>query len=403
MSASSRNFANAGNGPLGNLQFQIGPDGTLRFVPMQTTTESSTESTPPVEVQDPESIAREEESSRIAMERWERFREMNQAKRLAKIPPPPNPEMITYPLADRDVTYPIEIPEDPNWVWVSHRDHPGQWRRIGTPIKEEEVGSTYFREPNRPQTYQPIHRGLNAGQESLMTDDQLKESLRGWNLPTKGDRYSIFDRVVRVKTNPTVMQKLTGNEPLTEQERQYVLGGDRYPKSANLLQAEREQGMRDREAFLSRRAQTPQATPSSLNQPSTNNPLQGTTTTTTTSQPPNVVQPPLQPPPQEPQGPLYGGTMRLGDEAPMSTSVIGRAPSQTQTMTQPSLSSRIMPQANTGAAVAEEAGAMGGMEMMASRALPMLNMVFMGKMLADGLTSGAKEKKMQQQALMYRT
>lgn len=413
MSASSRNFSaaraafggtpeNAGNGPLGNIQFQVGPDGTLRFVPVQTPSSTSEQTSTNVP-QDPESIARAEERARLAEEQWNRYREMKNAEKMAKIPPPPKPQMITYPLADREATYPIEIPKDPNWVWVSHRDHPGQWRRIGSPIKEEEVGSTYFREANRPQTYQPIHSGLNAGQESFMTDDELRGILKKWNLPTEGDRYSIFDRVVRVKTNPTVMEKVaTGNAPLTEQERQYVLGGDRYPKSANLLQAEREQGIRDRKAFLARKSQQPQT--NAPNQPTVNTQMGGTTTTTTTTQPPNVVEPPA---PQKPQGPLYGGTMRLGDEAPMSTSVMGNGATQTQTMTQPNLYSRIMPQANpqanAGAAAAEEAGIMGGMDMMASRAMPILNMVFLGKMLTDSMTADSKEKKMQQQQLMYRT
>ena len=80
------------------------------------------------------------------------------------------------------------------------------------------------------------------------------------------------------------------------------------------------------------------------------------------------------------------------------------------------LASRIGPQANVaageaaagegalaGGAAASEAGMMGGAAMMASRAVPVLNMVLLGKMLMDGITSGSKEAKQKQQQLMYRT
>lgn len=421
MSASSRNFfaarqaafgtpENVGNGPLGNMQFQVGPDGTLRIVPMQTTTESSTESTPPAEIQDPESIAREEEKARIQMERFDRFREMRRAKNMAN-PTPPSPSMVNVSGSNY---YPSVPPPDPKYVWVGDRDtYKDRWHRIGDPIREKDVGRTTFNELGKSglgkDRFAPEHHGFNVSQEAAMSDDTLKGRLSSWGLPPTGNRNTLFKNVVRGNTsNPELRLKLGMLErndptavPLTEQEKNYLMGNNPYQESADVFRRERERGMREREDFLARKTQTPQANPSPLNQPSTNTQLQGTTTTTTTTQPPNVVQPP---PPQQPQGPLYGGTMRLGDEAPMSTSIIGGGASEAQPLTQsPNLYSRIAPQANTGAVAAEEAGAMGGMEMMASRAIPMLNMVLMGKMLMDGLTADSKQKKMQQQALMYRT
>jgi hypothetical protein len=56
-----------------------------------------------------------------------------------------------------------------------------------------------------------------------------------------------------------------------------------------------------------------------------------------------------------------------------------------------------------GGAAAGEMGALGGAGMMAARAVPILNMVLLGKMLMDGVTAQSKENKAKQQELMYRT
>lgn len=344
---------------------------------------------------------RAQEESLAKLQRDERL-----AAARARVPPP-NPEMINVSGSNYYTSVP---PPNPNYVWVGNRDtYNDRWYRIGDPIRREDVGPTTFRTLNA-ERFAPEHHGINVPKEASMTDEGLRGTLSSWGLPTEGDRNQLFSNVVRGRSlnDPEFGQKIGMLEqndpeatPLTEQEKNYLMGKNPYQESANVFRREREQGMRDRENLLARRAQEPQLNPSPLNQSSTNAQLQGSTTTTQI-QAPNVVQPP---PPPEPQGPLYGGTMRLGDEVPMSTSVIG-SDSQTQTMTQPNLSSRIMPQANTeasGAAAAEEAGTMGGMEMMASRALPMMNMIFMGKMIADSLTADSKKKEMQQQQLMYRT
>ena len=445
MSASSRNFAaarqaafgtpeNAGNEPLGNMQFQIGPNGELRIVPVQTTT-SSEETIPPTEVQDPESIAREEEEARIAMERLDSFIKMKRAKKIVNTGPP-NPSMVNVSGLNYYTSVP---PSNPKYAWVGNRDtNFDRWHRIGDPIREEDVGPTTFRaiqqsSLNNKDKFSPEHHGFNVSAEAAMSDDALKGRLSSWGLPTEGDRNTLFERVVRGNTLSDVDLRtklgiLEKNAPeatsLTEQEKNYLMGNNPYQEAADVFRRERAEGIRNREAFLARRTQQPQTNPSSITQPTVqqntlgayegpitgmgayegsiaNYGNYGAYEGLTIPQPPNVVQPPA---PQEPQGPLYGGTMRLGDEAPMSTSIIGGSSSQTQNLTQsPSLYSRITPQANTGAVVAEEAGAMGGAEMMASRAIPMLNMVFIGKMLADSLTADSKEKKMQQEALMYRT
>lgn len=301
--------------------------------------------------------------------------------------PPQNPDSVSI----QGNTYPISVPpSDPNYIWVTNRDTlSGKWFPVNSPIREEDVGPTTFRTIGGDQTYQSQHHGVNTSKESAMTDEELSNQLGSWNLPTEGNRKELFERNVRARLHPTFQQNMAAGSQPNEAELADILG----KQDISLAEAARIRELR--------RQMQPQTNSSSLNQPSTNTQLQGTTTTTTTTQPPNVVQPPL---PQEPQGPLYGGTMRLGDEAPMSTSIIGGGASETQPLTQsPNLYSRIAPQANTGAVATEEAGAMGGMEMMASRAIPMLNMVLMGKMLVDGVTADSKQKKMQQQALMYRT
>ncbi len=377
----------------------------LGISPETTTTQTSY---PPIEdpeysYEDLKEISRrkaEEES----MTGLQRKKEMESVKANAM---PSSPKMINVSGSNYYTSVP---PPNPNYVWVGNRDtYNDRWYRIGDPIRREDVGPTTFRTLNA-ERFAPQHHGVNVPKEAAMTDEGLKGTLSSWGIPTEGDRNQLFSSVVRGRSlnNPEFGQKLGMLEqndpeaiPLTEQEKNYLMGKNPYQESADVFRREREQGIRDREAFLARRTQQPSTNPSPLNQPVANTQLGGTATTTTTAQSPNVVEPPAPQAPPEPQGPLYGGTMRLGDEAPMSTSVIG--PTQTQTIPQPNLYSRITPQANTGAVAAEEAGAMGGAEMMASRAIPMLNMVFLGKILSDSLTADSKEKKMQQQQLMYRT
>jgi hypothetical protein len=395
MSASSSNFfaarqaafgipENTGHGPLGNMQIQVGPDGTLRIVPVQTTTESPAEPILSTDQQDPDdSLYRGLVSQRIDPRKL------------------PQPKTIKV----RNDFYPVSAPEPrSDYVWVNNRRNlgsrtPGTWYKIGSPMRQEMTGTGVTIPENG--VFGPEHHGMGMGVEPSMSDEQIKNQLANYGLPSTGTRPVILERLIKARLSPTTMASIAEGKPVSEQDLNLMFNRDTMAQSADLFKREREQGMKDREAFLERKAQQPQTNPSPLNQPSTNTQLQGTTTTTTSAQPPNVVQPP---PSQEPQGPLYGGTMRLGDEAPMSTSIIGGGASESQPLTQsPNLYSRIAPQANTGAVAAEEAGAMGGMEMMASRAIPMLNMVLMGKMLVDGVTADSKQKKMQQQALMYRT
>lgn len=299
-----------------------------------------------------------------------RMRPIDGTLKLNPLPlrPPPGPEMATI----RRDTYPISVPpKNPNYVWVTNRDNlSGKWFPINSPIKQEDVGPTTFRTIESDQTFQPKHHGINTSKESTMTDEELGNQLRSWNLPSDGSRKQLFERNIRARLHPTFQQNMaSGNQP-NEAELADILG----KQNLSLEEAARIREIRQR----------PQM-------PSQNNSIQALP-----SQNSNRF--------EQQQGPLTGGTMRLRDEAPMSTSIINREPSQVETLTQePNLSSTIIPQANTGVAAAEEAGAMGGMEMMASRALPILNMVFLGKMLGDSLTAGSKQKKMQQQELMYRT
>ena len=275
---------------------------------------------------------------------------------------PPPPPMVRV----RGMNFPISVPEpNPNYVWVTNRDSlEGSWQPINSPITEDQVGRTVFNQIGQDQTFQPKHHGINAPAESSMSDDQLRDRLNEWNLPSQGDRQQLFERNLRVKHHPTFMQNFARGAQPNEAEVADIMGGN---QQMSLREAARMRGLRSRAGYYQ-----------------------------------NVPPPPV-------SQPRPGGNMEsiasLGKQAPGPGSGSGG-----------NLASRIAPQANVaageaaagegalaGGAAAGEMGAMGGAAMMASRAFPILNMVLLGKMLMDGITASSKEAKQKQQALMYRT
>ena len=133
--------------------------------------------------------------------------------------PPPRPQMpprMTFGGAQ----FPVSVPEaDPNHVWVTNRDSlEGNWHRINTPITEQAVGPTTFRQIGEDQTFQPQHHGINVAAESRMSDDQLRQNLENWNLPTEGNRDELFSRNMRVKHHPTFMRNFAEGRAANEAE-----------------------------------------------------------------------------------------------------------------------------------------------------------------------------------------
>lgn len=275
-------------------------------------------------------------------------------------PPPPAPPMVRA----RGMNFPISVPEpNPNYVWVTNRDSlEGAWRPMNSPITEDQVGRTVFNQIGQDQTFQPEHHGMNVPAESRMSDDQLRDRLNEWNLPSQGDRQQLFERNLRVKHHPTFMQNYAQGRQPNEAEVSDIMGGN---QQMSLREAARMRNLRSQAGYYQ-----------------------------------NV------PPPRVSQ-PRPGGNMG---------SIAGLARQAPGPNAGGNLASRIGPQANVaageaaagegalaGGAAAGEMGAMGGAAMMASRAVPILNMVLLGKMLMDGITSSSKEAKQKQQALMYRT
>lgn len=270
-------------------------------------------------------------------------------------PRPPMPERMSF----GGVQHPISVPEaDPNYAWVTNRDSlEGNWHRLNTPITEQAVGPTTFRQIGDAGVFKPEHHGINVAGETRMSDEQLRQNLENWNLPTEGDRSELFARNMRVKHHPTFMRNFAEGRTPNEAEVSDIVNPN---QQISLAEANRLRELRRQAGYYE-----------------------------------NV-------PPVRPQRPMPGANMRtIADLAPSSGGGSSGGVATT---------SRALPGAAAaeegalaGGAAAGEMGAMGGAAMMASRAVPILNMVLLGKMLMDATTASSKEAKAKQQELMYRT
>ena len=256
-------------------------------------------------------------------------------------PRPPNPQMMNF----GGTNYPISMPQsDPNYAWVTNRDTlEGNWQPINRPITEQAVGPTTFGQIGQDQVFSPEHHGINIPGESNMSDDQLRQNLSNWNLPTEGNRGELFARNMRVKNHPTLLRNAADGRAPNEAEVADIVSPN-APMS--LGEAGQLRELRSQAGYYE-----------------------------------NV-------PPVQMQQPMPGATMRTLGDLPRAGLNAGAASEGG---------------ALAGGAAAGEMGAMGGAAMMASRAVPILNMVLLGKMLMDGMTNSSKEAKAKQQELMYRT
>lgn len=271
-------------------------------------------------------------------------------------PRPPMPERMTF----RGVQHPISVPEaDPNYAWVTNRDSlEGNWHRLNTPITEEAVGPTTFRQIGDAGVFKPEHHGINVAGETRMSDDQLRQNLQNWNLPTEGDRSELFARNMRVKHHPTFMRNFAEGRAPNEAEVSDIVNPN---QQISLGEANRLRELRRQAGYYE-----------------------------------NV-------PPIRPQRPMPGSNMRtISDLAPSSGGGASAGGAATASRALPGAAAA-EGEALAGGAAAGEMGAMGGAAMMASRAVPILNMVILGKMLMDATTASSKEAKAKQQELMYRT
>lgn len=273
-------------------------------------------------------------------------------------PPPPTPPRPPMPerMAFGGVKHPISVPEpNPNYAWVTNRDSlVGNWHPMNSPITEQAVGPTTFRQIGDAGVFKPEHHGINVAGETRMSDDQLRQNLENWNLPTEGERSELFARNMRVKHHPTFMRNFAEGRGTNEAEVSDIVSPN---EPISLREAARLRGLRQEAGYYE-----------------------------------NVQAP-------RPQRPMPGANMRT--IADLSGPAQGSNAAQ---------GARALPgaaaaegEALAGGAAAGEMGAMGSAAMMAGRAVPILNMVLLGKMLMDGVTSSSKEAKAKQQELMYRT
>lgn len=273
-------------------------------------------------------------------------------------PPPPRPAMpprMTFGGAQ----FPISVPEaDPNHVWVTNRDSlEGNWHSVNSPITEQAVGPTTFRQIGEDQTFQPQHHGINMAAESRMSDDQLRQNLENWNLPPEGNRDELFARNMRVKHHPTFMRNFAEGRGVNEAEVSDIVNPN---QPIDLREAARLRGLRREAGYYEN---IPQARPA----------------------------------PPRPQG----GIRTLADLARPAEGAANALPGAARAGG--AAGEAAAEGAGAAAAGAGEMGAMGSAAMMVGRAVPILNMVLLGKMLMDSATAQSKENKAKQQQLMYRT
>ena len=158
------------------------------------------------------------------------------------VPKPQMPEF--YRGYQTGYNYPIEAPAtDPHHVFVGNRDNfTGDWYRIGDPIDPSKVGNTTYNAIGHEETFQPSHHNFNIGHESHLSEEELRHNLEQLNLPTEGDRTSLFKRMINVKESPNLMDKLVQGEKPSELELADIV--NRH-EPINLQQAARLRSLRN--------------------------------------------------------------------------------------------------------------------------------------------------------------
>ena len=126
----------------------------------------------------------------------------------------------SYRGAKTNYPYVMQAPEnDPNFAFVGNRDtFEGNWHRIGDQITPENVGKTTYGSIGQDKVFGAQHHNVNLPKESNLTDEELQDRLRNFNLPSEGDRSSLFKRLINAQESPDIMQKIGNGEAPTELE-----------------------------------------------------------------------------------------------------------------------------------------------------------------------------------------
>ena len=132
--------------------------------------------------------------------------------------PPPMPE--TYRGMNTGYPYVMQAPEqNPDYAFVGNRDNfSGNWHRIGDPVTEDAVGKTTYGNIGQGQRFQASHHNMNLPREASLSEQELRNEMQGYNLPSEGDRTSLFKRMMNAKESPDVMQNLMERGSLSELE-----------------------------------------------------------------------------------------------------------------------------------------------------------------------------------------
>ena len=134
------------------------------------------------------------------------------------LPKPAMPE--TYRGFNTKYPYVMQAPENnPNFAFVGNRDtFEGNWHRIGDLITPENVGKTTYGAIGQDKTFGSQHHNVNLPKESSLTNEELQNRLKEFNLPAEGDRSSLFKRLINAQESPELMQKIGNGEAPTELE-----------------------------------------------------------------------------------------------------------------------------------------------------------------------------------------
>ena len=168
------------------------------------------------------------------------------------IPKPATPE--SYRGFNTNYPYVMQAPDnDPNFAFVGNRDSfEGNWHRIGDPITPENVGKTTYGSIGQDKTFGAQHHNVNLPKESSLTNEELQNRLKEFNLPSEGDRSSLFKRLINTQESPELMQKIGNGEAPTELELADIV--NRH-EPINLQQAARLRELRNNQNNLPRENQ----------------------------------------------------------------------------------------------------------------------------------------------------
>ena len=306
------------------------------------------------------------------------------------LPKPPMPE--SYRGAKTNYPYVMQAPENnPNFAFVGNRDtFEGNWHRIGDPITPENVGKTTYGAIGQDKTFGSQHHNVNLPKESSLTNEELQNRLKEFNLPSEGDRSSLFKRLINAQESPELMQKIGNGEAPTELELADIV--NRH-EPINLQQAARLRELRNNQNNPSQINQAPEANSnwwqnSNLNPSnwrSQNNPtrLDGTQVS-------NV----------EANSLRQWGQQNLETQA-NNASMLNRLGTGSNPMTVNNLGAKGL--ASTGEAALGAEGAAASGATFASRAMPMMGLALMGGSLLQNSRANQQMKQDQEQQQSMRT